>query len=249
MRIVILSVVVAAGALASVPVRDACGEDATIVANVQENDPIQVRHGMVGETTPCYAVSVTQAGKEVQGFILGSSLAAVQEFERTRALESRVILPAPPPAEPSAAPEKKVLPPMPPIGPPFESWSGVDVKGKRMQITPGSAKVTLVTFWAGGSRSAERLAKNVTKTEGEFREKGLKAYGLMEAPNLSKANYYLDDMGLDYPQALDHGLARKYSADPIKGTTLVIDASNNVVAISSNPTEIRAAVARLLSLQ
>jgi hypothetical protein len=42
-------------------------------------------------------------------------------------------------------------------------------------------------------------------------------------------------------------LAAKYNADPAKGTTLVVDASNNVVAISSNPAEIRAAVVRLLS--
>jgi hypothetical protein len=42
-------------------------------------------------------------------------------------------------------------------------------------------------------------------------------------------------------------LASKYKADSNKGTTLVIDASNTIVAMSSNPAEIRAAVAKLLS--
>ena len=74
MRILILSVVFLASAAASVPIRDGCSEDSAVVADVQDSDPIQVRHGVLGETLPCYAVSVTQAGKELRGFILGSSL-------------------------------------------------------------------------------------------------------------------------------------------------------------------------------
>jgi hypothetical protein len=223
--------------------RDSCSEDSEILANVQPGELIQIRHAVNGEATPCYSVVVTQAGREVQGFVLGSSLPAIQEFERTRALESRVIIPAPP--ESAAKAEKKAPPP---VGPPFEPWSGVDTNGKRMQIVPGKAKATLVVFWNAGSRPAERLVHEVMKTESEFGPKGLRAFGLVGAASAGRANYYLDDMGLDYPQALDQQrLAMKYNADPAKGTTLVVDSSNNVVTISSNPAEIRAAVARLLS--
>ena len=71
---------------------------------------------------------------------------------------------------------------------------------------------------------------------------------MIEAASREKASYYLEDMGLDAPQAFDRqGLAAKYNADTAKGTTLVVDSSNNVVAVSSNPAEIRAVVARLLS--
>ena len=57
-------------------------------------------------------------------------------------------------------------------------------------------------------------------------------------------------MGLDYPQALDRQrTASKHNADPSKGTTLVIDGSNHIVATTSDPAEIRAAVAKLLSRQ
>ena len=85
-------------------------------------------------------------------------------------------------------------------------------------------------------------------TEAEFRAKGVKVYGMAQAMSLSKLDFYMDDMGLDYPVALDRqNLAAKYKADASKGTTLVIDAANNIVAISSNPAEIRAAVTKLLS--
>jgi hypothetical protein len=240
MRILILPIVLIAGALASsVPVREACREDAAVVANVPENERIEVRHGVIGETIPCYAVSVTQAGTEVRGFILGATLPAVREFERKRALQSRVTVLAPPEKKPARAR---------PTGPPFAPWSGVDTWGKRMGIAPGTAKVTLVIFWACASTPAQRLARDLMKTESEFRAKGLKAFGFVEAPNAERAGYYLDDMGLDYPQALDRQrLAAKYSADPMKGTTLVLDASNNIVAVSSNMAEIRAAVASLLT--
>ncbi len=243
MRILILAAVFIAGAEASVPVRDACGEDATIVANIQENDRIQVRHGVVGEAVPCYAVSVSQAGAEVRGFILGATLPAIRQFERTRALETRAAIPAPPPAAPG---EKSAG--LSPIGPPFEPWGGVSTDGKQIEIDPAAAKATLVTFWDCESKAAQRSAQNLMKTADEFRAKGLKAFGFVEAANAGRAGYYLDDMGLDYPQTLDRQrLAAKYGADPTKGTTLVIDASNNVVAVSSNPAEIRAAVAKLTS--
>ena len=247
MRILILLAVFIAGALASVPVRDSCNEDGVILGNVQASDPVIVRHALVGESTPCYSVVTTQAGKELQGFILGSALPVIQEFERTRALESRIAVPVPP-AEAAGETGEKKQPPLSPVGPAFERWTGVDIKGKRMQIAAGDSKATLVTFWAIESGAARRYVENLKKTESEFRPKGVKAFGMIQVGSMEKANYYLEDMGLDCPQAFDRqGLAAKYNADARKGTTLVVDASNHVVAISSNPAEIRAAVARLLS--
>jgi hypothetical protein len=248
MRVLILSTFFIAAATAAVPVRDGCSEDASILASVQENDPIQVLHGMVGESIPCYAVSVTQGGAEVRGYVLSSTLPAILEFEKKRELESRVPIPAPPVTSDNDV--KTTAAPLKPVGPPFEAWSGFTTEGKRMQIAPGAAKVTLVTFWSAPNGAARRYVEKLNKTEFEFRAKGLKSYGFIEGVDTQRANYYMEDLGLDAPQALDRQkLASKYSADPSKGTTLVIDPSNNVVAISSNPAEIRAAVMSLLSLK
>jgi len=232
-------------AIASVPVRDACSEDAVTVASVGDNDPVQVRHAVVGTTIPCYSVVVTQDSKQVQGFILGSTLPAIQEFERNRAQQSRIVLP-PAPSDAAASEEKKA--PLPPVGPPFEPWSGADIRGHRLQISGAGSKATLVTLWSVQSGAARHYVESLQKTESEFRAKGLKSFGLIEASSAGKANYYLEDMGLEAPQAFDRqNIAAKYNANTVKGTTLVVDASNNVVAVSSNPAEIRAVLTRLLS--
>jgi hypothetical protein len=245
MRILISFALSVSSALASVPVRDGCSEDATVLANIQEGDPIQVSHGVLGESLPCYAVAVNQAGNEIRGFILGSTLPAIQEFERRLAVEARVTLPEPPPA---AEPASKAIAAPRPTGPLFEAWSGVTLDGKRMHIAPGDAKVILVTFWTAQSGAARHAVESVMKVESEFRPRGLRSYGLVQAPSAERAKYYLDDMGLDSPQALDRqSLAAKYHADPVRGTTLILDQSNHIIAASSNPAEIRAAVAKLLS--
>jgi len=241
---IILPIMLIAAANASVPIRDACSEDASVVANVQESDAIQIRHAVSGESLPCYAVSVMQASGEVRGYIVSNTLPVIQEFERRRALESRIPMPALPETE------KKAVVPMTPVGPAFEPWSGADLKGKRMQIDPAAGKVTLITFWAVESGAARRYVGNLMKIESEFRPRGLKSFGFMQVASRERADYYLEDLSLDFPQASDRQkLGSKYNVDANKGTTLVVDSSKNVVAVSSNPAEIRAAVARLLSLE
>ncbi len=200
---------------------------------------------MVGEAVPCYAVSVIQSGNQVQGFVLGDTLPAIQEFERRRALESRVPVEVPLPSA-SAKAESEAKPH--PTGPPFEPWSGSAINGRRVQIAPGSAKATLVTFWSVESAAARRYAETLSKTGASLIGKGVRSIGFLETPSLVRAKYYLDDMSLDYPQAIDSAhLAAKYGANAGRGTTLVLDESNHIIATSSDPAVIRAAVMSLLS--
>jgi hypothetical protein len=248
MRNLIFALASVTAVAATVPVRDACGEDASVIANIQPSDALRVEHGVVGESVPCYAVTLSQAGKTVRGYVSDTTLPAIVEFERKRALESRVVIPEPPPEPPADEKDTKKPKEPKPTGPPFETWAGADIKGRRLQIGGGAAKVTLVTFWSAPSASAQRAAKNIMTTEAEFRAKGVKVFGVAEAPNLSKLGYYMDDMGLDYPVVLDRqGLASKYGADASRGTTLVIDSANHIVAATADPKEIRAMVTKLLS--
>jgi peroxiredoxin len=247
MRCLALSLLSVSCVLASVSVKDGCTEDSSVVATIQESDAIQVNHGVVGEATPCYAVLVHQPGADVHGYVLGNTLPAIVEFERLRALESRVPIPEPPPPPPGTPAAKKAQEARP-TGPPFEPWSGTDITGKRIQLGDGNSKVTVVTFWLAQSAPARRSAENLEKTWGEFRRKGVQTVGLVQA-SPSRLGYFMDDMGLDYPVAYDRGLAAKYGADAAKGTTLVIDSSNHIIASTSDPKEIRAAVVKLLSLE
>ena len=54
----------------------------------------------MGESAPCYAVSLEKHGTTVRGYVSDTTLPAVVEFERKRALESRVAIPEPPPVPP-----------------------------------------------------------------------------------------------------------------------------------------------------
>jgi hypothetical protein len=230
----------------SVVVRDGCGEDSSIVATIRTPEGMRVEHGVVGESNPCYAVSVAQSGNSLRGYVTDATLAPVVEFERTRALESRVPIPEPPPPPPGKTMDAKPKAPRP-TGPPFEDWTGTDLKGRRLQIHPAESKITLVTFWAPQSATARRMAENLNKTQGEFATKGVVVVGLVQAQDPAKLAYYMEDMGIEYRLGFDRGLSGKYHADPNKGTTLVIDASNHIIASSSDPKEIRAAVLKLLS--
>ncbi len=230
--------------MAAVAIRDGCAEDSAIVAKAAESDSMTVLHGVNGESLPCYAVSMTQSGKEIRGYVVDSKAPVVQEFVRKHALESRVQIPPPPPA--LAAPEpgqRKTL-----TGPPFEPWSGADINGTRLKIDGGNAKVTLVLLWSSETVGGRRAAVDLMKTESQFRSKGLNAYGLVQAPSKESISYRLDDMGLDYPQAWDRqGTAAKYHAGA-GATTLVIDSTNHIVLSSSDPAQIRAAVQDVLGL-
>jgi AhpC/TSA family len=247
MRIWALILVSASLALATVPVRDGCTEDSSVIVTIKDSDPISVKHGVVGEASACYAVSVTQAGAEVTGYVLGDSLPAVVEFERKRAAESRVPVPEPPPPPPGDPAAKKTAVDRP-TGPPFEPWSGTDVKGKKLQIGGANAKVTLVVFWAPQSASGRRYAEMLSKTGNEFQPKGVKSFGVVPVLPKDRLDFLLDDLNVSYPLAFDKGMSAKYGVDIAKGTTLVIDSSNHIIASSSDPKEIRATVVKLLSL-
>jgi hypothetical protein len=231
-----------------VPVRDGCGEDAAVLATAQGDDQITVHHGVAGEVLPCYAVSLSRSGTEVRGYVLGSALPAVQEFERRRATESRVPIEAPPPASPGVGKiDKTIEDPGPLAGRQFPPWTGVDLHGRPVSI-PGNAKLTLVVFWRPQSKAARFHAADVQLIAFRFNDRGLKTVGLSVGANAAATNYAIEDMTFKIPLALDRSnLATEFGVDANKGATLVLDASGKVVASSSDPKKILAIVSKLLS--
>jgi len=239
-----------------VPVRDACGEDASTVAIAESTDQITIHYGVAGEAVPCYAVSLMRAGTEIRGYVLGSTSPAVQEFERHRAAESRIPAqapPAPPPAPVTADGKKPVdrtiEDPGPLAGRQFPSWTGVDLRGRSVAI-PGNAKLTLVLFWRPQSHAARAQAVELQNIERKFDTRGLKSVGLIVGADAASTNGYIEDLSLHIPLAVDHSaLAAAFGADATKGTTLVLDSSGKVIASSSDPKKIQAIVSKLLSLK
>jgi hypothetical protein len=231
-----------------VPVRDGCGEDAATVATLDSTDPVTIHYGLRGEVVPCYAVSLLRGGTELRGYVLGSTLPAVEEFERRLAIESRIPAPAP---QPGPIADKQVDRTTENSGPlagrQFPSWTGVDMRGRPVAI-PGRGKVTLVVFWRPQSLAARVHAVRIQSLTSKFYDQGLQSVGLIVGASIADTKSSMEDLTLNFPLAVDRSsLAREFNVDASHGTTLVLDASGKVVASSSDPRKIQAVVSKLLS--
>jgi hypothetical protein len=239
-----------------VPVRDGCGEDAATVATLDSTDPVTIHYGLRGEVVPCYAVSLVRGGTELHGYVLGSTLPAVEEFERRLAAESRIPAPAPQPGPEASKPDgirggihedRTIEDPGPLAGLQFPSWTGVDMRSRPVAI-PGRGKVTLVVFWRPQSLAARVHAVRIQSLTSKFYDQGLQSVGLIVGASMAATKSSMEDLTLNFPLALDRSsLAREFNVDASHGTTLVLDASGKIVASSSDPRKIQAVVSKLLS--
>lgn len=113
MIVLLLVAGIQASAASGFRIVSACDESAELRANIQKDSQLKI-HSSVGGGPPCYAVTATIDGKQVDGYVIDSSLDAVVAFEKANAEFSRKalsVMPAPP--SPPA-----VVPPPPPPAPP-----------------------------------------------------------------------------------------------------------------------------------
>lgn len=61
-----------------------CSEDAESIADLAAGTPVEVRFAVAGGSVACYKVSVTVDGKRVEGYLVGSALADLDEFDNQR---------------------------------------------------------------------------------------------------------------------------------------------------------------------
>ena len=112
MIVFLLVIALQASAAAGFRIVSACDEFAEVRANIPKDAPLQI-HSSIGGGSPCYSVTATVEGKQVQGYVTDSNLDAVLAFERANAEFSRKALSAPlaPPTPPAAAPPTQSAPP------------------------------------------------------------------------------------------------------------------------------------------
>jgi hypothetical protein len=248
---ILLFTALAADTVGGTPMRDGCGEDAAIVATIVASDQVAVQHGVAGEALPCYAVSIVRSGGEVRGYVLETSLAAVQEFERLRALESRIPIPAVPIPPAAASTEKKAVDRTlsteeagPLAGRQFPSWNGVDWKGKSVSIRPDDAKLTLVAFVSPKSKAGRFEIVDLSILTSRFSAQGLKSVGFIEGASVFDTKTYMEDLLVNFPLAADNAsLASQFGANQL----LLLDKSGKVVASGTDVKRIQTVVGKLLT--
>ena len=66
------------------PLKSGCDDDAGVVATLPAGAQAEVRFALTGEATPCYKVRVTVNGRAMDGYLPGTALANLDEFDRKR---------------------------------------------------------------------------------------------------------------------------------------------------------------------
>ncbi len=242
-------------ASAAESLRSGCSPDDDQLATVGPRDQVKVISAVAGWDAPCYKVTVSRPGQNLAGYVLGSTLPAIREFERqirnasvaASEAEARLALvqDATAPKTTAGEPEN---PKDPLVSTQFEDFSGRDMNGKPLSLSGLGGRVTLVTFWSPNNMSSQNDLMRVMPLYNQFRKSGLAAVGISTDPNPNHMSDALDDRTPNWPQMPDRsGLAARYHVSPGKGETIVLDASHRVVAVGPMGPEIEKAVRQLLA--
>ena len=214
---------------------------------------VDVRFSMAGETQTCYIVTATVGAQRVDGHITGTSLAAIQEFERQRA-EAAPTLPAPVPSLPTAPAMGTITAPAPkpaPRLPAFANFSGIDMNRRPLNFSNLGGKVILVCFWSPNNQDSEREMIAVTGLYTRYHRQGLEAVGISLGLQRSEVLEAMEDFGITFPVLVDSlGLADRegVSADSLP-RTFVLNGQHGIIASDLHGRQLEATVQKLLTEQ
>ncbi len=79
----LLLLLLAASVKDTATLRAGCSADDGVVATLQPGEPLTIRFRMEGDAGPCYKVAARADGKSVEGFLSGSAIAGVDDFEKS----------------------------------------------------------------------------------------------------------------------------------------------------------------------
>lgn len=70
------------------PLRNGCDADADTIVKLPAGAPVTIRYALSGTSSPCYKVSVEDAGKPLEGFLSGDAIEGLDSFEQGLAAAS-----------------------------------------------------------------------------------------------------------------------------------------------------------------
>ena len=214
--VLFLALLQTAAQRAGVPLIDDCSDSATILATLPADAPVEVRSSVAGNAKTCYAVTATMGGKPVSGYVQGSDLDAVAEFERRRTAAAAAVVNVAPAATPEPAPAVAATPSIPVEKihyPAFPNFSAVDMKGKPVSVRSLKGKVNLICFWSPGNANSSRELLLVSRLQGQLRQ-GVDALAVSLAANGPQLKDTLEDYHLAFrnvPNGYD--IAGRYNID------------------------------------
>ena len=222
-----------------------CSEPEKAGAMIHSSDELRVRYSLAGYQQTCYAVTVTQNEKQINGYVLGAAHPAIAEFER----EARTHIPEPPPPPPPPKPAapasvKAELPEGPAT---FAGLRLVDVKGHRVDLDSIRAPNVVLYFWSPSNPRSARDVENLDGVYEQFRRKGVEMVGIALGVGAQRARRAAEQDEAVWPIAADSGaIANQYHVNPER-PYYILDSQRKVVASLKSSSEIGGALQKLWS--
>src|SRR5579864_8771758 len=66
------------------PLRAGCASDEDVVATLPAGAPLTIRFALSGESVPCYKVTAESGGKTIDGYLPGSAIEGLGQFDQAR---------------------------------------------------------------------------------------------------------------------------------------------------------------------
>ena len=236
------------GPTIGVPLMTSCAEDATVLAALAPSAAVEVRSSRVDGAETCYGVS-TKSDKPVRGYVRGSVLDAIKEYDDRR---FKVIVPPPPaPASETKPAMNPADPaPKPPSGPPFANFAALDTEGRRIILKDIHANVVVVCFWAPYNRASQMELLSVTGLSNLYKRKGVEAVGIVLSGDRAKLDDTLEDFATGMPNIPNipggNELAARYGVTSANlPQTFVLNKKHEVIASGLHGKALEMAIRRL----
>ncbi len=251
---------------AGVALLDDCSESASVLAHLPTNAAVDVRSSVIGYAMPCYSLTASVDGKQMKGFVLGSGLDAVAEFEHKKAVYLASIVTVPPPPPQAQAPNAAMTPATPPATTPgptgasstpapekthypvFPDFSATDMRGRAVSSRSLHGKVNLICFWTpSGSRATQELLA-INQLNARYRNQGLEAIALSLTGNQAKLRDAVGDYALGFPNVPNgFPVAQRYNiAYEELPRTYVLNADHEIVSSGLHGKALEALVKKLI---
>ena len=222
-----------------------CGDPSDAVAPLGPADEVNVHFSLSGYSELCYKVTAKLGGQSVDGYVLGSKLPAVKEFER----EARTHvpqLPAPTPAALAAkgvdpnAPKDPLRDNAPAVPMSFAGFRGTASNGQTVDLSRMRAQNIVLYFWSPMDRSSVKKAEPLDYYYSQYRQNGVEIVGV--ASTKSNLQHAVMENEVIWPQIVDGGqIAAQHHVEPDK-PYLILDANRNVIAAVKSANELEPAL-------
>ena len=223
------------------PLLTNCFDDAEQLAVVSANDSVQVLYASAaGGARPCYAVSVSKAGRPLKGFLVGADLPAIQRFEADVRRHVPEIPPPPPPPPPTVV-AKAVAEAAPEPPPPatLAGLRGQTASGSLIDLDRLPEKNLVVYFWNASDKKSVSAAEAMEGLHAQYASpRKLEFVGIGAARNLQQYQRASEGAEATWPLIYDTAkLAERYHVTAER-PILILDRSRNVVAAVANPRDL-----------